>query len=585
MDSAVKPSPSKSNNNAPEWGSDLIALALRDLGYPYVCLVPGASYRGLHDSIVNFLGNSDPEMIICLHEEHAVAIAHGYAKVTGKPLPSLLHSNVGLLHASMTIFNAWCDRIPLVVVGATGPVDAEKRRPWIDWIHTSADQGAAVRGFVKWDDQPASAGAAVEALRRGAMIATTRPCGPVYINIDSAVQEGKLDENIKIAPADWYQPSRPNHPAPADLEDAKALIAAAKQPVLLCGRASRDIEAWDQRVAFAETIGAAVFGEYNSATTFPRSHPLYAATLDFTIRGTVPDALRHADLVISLDWTDLGGTLEQLWGRNQRPRVISVSNDQDIHRGWNMDYQRLAAADLRIGTTPESFVKAVIDSGLAKGASQRTSVVNTQREWTPLPPPEAGQRLRLSTVAGAFCDATRDMTVTLVSNPLGWPVAAVRCEHPLDYLGGNGGGGVGAGPGIAIGAALALRDHHPHRLPVAILGDGDFLMGCNAIWTAARHNIPLLIITANNRSYYNDEKHQELMANVRGRPVENKWIGQRLDDPPPDIAAIARAQGVDGRGPIETLDAFKAALDEGIAAVRAGKAFVIDVIVTAEYAQ
>ena len=139
-----------------QWGSDYLADVMRALGLEYVTLVPGASYRGLHDSLVNYLGNERPQLLLCLHEESAVAIAHGYAKVTGKAMAAAVHSNVGLMHATMAIFNAWCDRMPMVILGATGPVDAVKRRPWIDWIHTARDQGALVRGYTKWDDQPAS---------------------------------------------------------------------------------------------------------------------------------------------------------------------------------------------------------------------------------------------------------------------------------------------------------------------------------------------------------------------------------------------------------------------------------------------
>src|SRR5487761_1212729 len=174
------------------WGSDAVAMMLRELDLPYVALNPGASYRGLHDSLVNLLGNHQPQMLLCLHEEHAVAIAHGYAKVTGKPMGAIVHSNVGLMHATMAIFNAWCDRAPVLVLGATGPIDATRRRPWIEWIHTARDQGALIRNFTKWDDQPGSVGAAQEALLRASMIAQTEPKGPVYVNFDLALQEDEI---------------------------------------------------------------------------------------------------------------------------------------------------------------------------------------------------------------------------------------------------------------------------------------------------------------------------------------------------------------------------------------------------------
>ena len=178
--------------SAPAFGSDAIADVLRALELPWIALNPGASFRGLEDSLVNYLGNERPTMLVCLHEESAVAIAHGYAKVTGEPMAVAVHSNVGLMHASMAIFNAWCDRIPVIVIGATGPVDAPKRRPWIDWIHTARDQAALVRHFVKWDDQPASPAAVRESLLRAHALARTVPMAPVYIVLDAEMQEAPL---------------------------------------------------------------------------------------------------------------------------------------------------------------------------------------------------------------------------------------------------------------------------------------------------------------------------------------------------------------------------------------------------------
>ena len=216
--------PTSAGVNAPAFGSDVVAETLRALDIPYIALTPGASYRGLHDSIVNYLGNTTPQMLLCVHEETAVAIAHGYAKVTGKAIAAAVHSNVGLQHATMAMFNAWCDRMPVVVLGATGPVDAMHRRPWIDWIHTARDQGALVRGYTKWDDQPASAGAAREALLRGTWIANTAPQGPVYINLDAEMQEAKLAEPLPPIDAARYMPPVVTA-APADLvQEAAAML-------------------------------------------------------------------------------------------------------------------------------------------------------------------------------------------------------------------------------------------------------------------------------------------------------------------------------------------------------------------------
>src|SRR5262244_2035591 len=198
--------PNPAGTNAPGFGSDVVAETLRDLDIPYIALLPGASYRGLHDSLVNHLGNTKPQILLCLHEESAVAIAHGYAKVTGRAMAAAVHSNVGLMHATMAVFNAWCDRMPMVILGATGRVDSVKRRPWIEWIHTARDQGALVRGYTKWDDQPASPVAAREAVLRANWIANTAPRGPTYVNLDAEMQENKLADPIAAIDAKRFMP-------------------------------------------------------------------------------------------------------------------------------------------------------------------------------------------------------------------------------------------------------------------------------------------------------------------------------------------------------------------------------------------
>jgi len=244
--------------NAAGFGSDVVADALRATDIPYIALNPGASYRGFHDSLVNYLGNERPQMLLCLHEESAIAIAHGYAKVTGKAMAAAVHSNVGLMHGTMAIFNAWCDRMPMVILGATGPVDSVKRRPWIDWIHTARDQGALVRGYTKWDDQPASPLAAREAVLRANWIANTAPRGPTYVNLDAEMQESKLNEPVAAIDAKRFMPAI-DGAAPADrIKSAAELLQGAKHPVILAGRTSRDVDAWAARVGLAERLNALV---------------------------------------------------------------------------------------------------------------------------------------------------------------------------------------------------------------------------------------------------------------------------------------------------------------------------------------
>src|ERR1700740_2905430 len=219
--------PVPSQPSARVWGSDAIAAMLRELDIPYVALNPGSSYRGLHDSIVNYLGNTRPRMLLCLHEESAVALAHGYAKVTERPLAVIVHANVGLMHATMAIFNAWCDRVPMLILGATGPWDAARRRPWIDWINTASDQGALIRDYTKWDNQPGSVPAAYEALLRAVQMANTPPRGPTYVNLDAALQEAKVGALPPLPEVSRFQAPAPVQPEAAAIAKAAQLLSNA----------------------------------------------------------------------------------------------------------------------------------------------------------------------------------------------------------------------------------------------------------------------------------------------------------------------------------------------------------------------
>ena len=564
--------PTPAGANAPGFGSDIIADALSSLDIPYIALTPGASYRGLHDSIVNYLGNSKPQMLLCLHEEAAVAIAHGYAKVTGKAMVSAVHSNVGLMHATMAMFNAWCDRMPMVVLGATGPVDAVKRRPWIDWIHTARDQGALVREYTKWDDQPASPGAAREAILRGTWIANTFPQGPVYINFDAEVQEAKVSEPLPPIDVARYMPQISTAAPAEQVKQAAAMLKGAKQVLILAGRSSRDPEVWKARVALAEALNARVLSDLKIGASFPTDHPLYfGSPRAVTPKGV--EGLKDVDVVLSLDWVDLAGAL-RWFGPSPSAKVIQISLDHRIHNGWSMDHQGLPPVDLLLSADPDLVVPELVKE---IGTSTKPHAVPSPRKISDKEPPGFTNE----NIARALRKVLGDRPVTYTHLPLSWDDTWMPFRHPLDFVGSDGGGGVGGGPGISVGAALALKG--TGRLPIAICGDGDFLMGVTAVWTAVHYKIPLLFVIANNRSFYNDELHQERMARARNRPVENKWIGQRMSDPDVDIAAMGRAQGAVGFGPVTKPGDLAGVLQKAIAEVDAGGVAVVDVRVEPGY--
>jgi thiamine pyrophosphate-dependent acetolactate synthase large subunit-like protein len=556
------------------WGSDVVAAMLRAMDIPYISLVPGSSYRGLHDSIVNYLGNRAPQMVLTIHEETAIAIAHGYAKAADRMMASAVHANIGLLRAPMSIYNAWCDRAPVMILGATGPWDATKRRPWIDWIHTSSDQGGLIRNFTKWDNQPGSPLAAAEALLRGAQIARTAPRGPVYINLEVTMQEEKLGALPLLPDVARFAPPAAVMPAPDLVTAAAKLLSGAKNPVILAGRCSRSIDGWRARIALAEKLNAPVLSSIKLAAAFPTDHRLHPVPPYQALPREAGELIAAADVVLSLDWLDLAGTFKQAYGdKPVSAKVIHVSCDAHSHRGWSADHQGLPPADLYLLCETDAAVPLLLGACTPRAAS---GALPAPRQ---LPPPPDAVSLR--TVAIALEAATRGIDVCYTRFPLGWNGAYAQFRDPLAYIGHDGGAGVGSGPAMTIGAALALNGSG--RIAIGVMGDGDFLMGNTALWTAAHYKIPCLLLVCNNRSFYNDERHQGRMAVNRGRPEENRWIGLRIDEPEVDIAAMARSQGALGIGPVKQVSELLPAIAQGVAAVRAGQACVIDARVLPGY--
>lgn len=569
------------------WASDVTARTLRALGYRYIAMVPGSSFRGLQDSIVNVLGNKGPEIVMTLHEGQSVFIAQGYARAADHPMAVALHANVGLLNGSMGIYDAWCDRQPMLVIGATGPVDADKRRPWIDWVHTGRDQGAIVRGFVKWDDQPGSAEATVEALLRANQITRTEPCGPVYICLDAGVQEERLDRPVHVPDVARFAPPPPAPAAQKSIDALLRALRAAKRPIVLFGRGGRSQEAWDNRVKLVEACGVTVLTGLHAAAVFPTTHRQHVLPpMGEKVASAEADLIAAADLIVSFDWHDLAGFLRGRTGKAQTAEpvpaiVANVSLDPVIANGVSMDHQALPAVDIPMLADPDTVVAQLLAALDGEKLADRTldAAHWTQAAEAARARPR-GEKLTVQDLSWIVTDALSGEDVTFARLPFGWPAIACAFEHPMAFLGKDAGGTVGSGPGHTVGAALALKGSG--RLVTGIIGDGDFALGMQALWSAAHADAPVLVIVANNRSYFNDEVHQERVARERGRPVENKWIGQRID-PAVDNAAIARAQGFEAFGPLEGEAAVREALEKAAAVVKGGGRVLLDVVVKGGY--
>ncbi|HEV8583996.1 MAG TPA: thiamine pyrophosphate-dependent enzyme [Methylomirabilota bacterium] len=574
------------------YGSDLVVDLLRAVGISHVAINPGATYRGLHDSLVNY-GKGDPELILTLHEEIAVALAHGYAKAKGAPMAAAVHDIVGLQHASMAIFNAFCDRAPILVLGATGPMDTARRRPWIDWIHTALVQGTQVRDYVKLDDQPASVAAIPEAFLRAWRVARTEPLGPVYLCLDAGLQEEALERPVPVPDVARFQPAPPPHADPRAIDEAARRLVEARFPMIVVESLGRRPEATPVLCRLAERLAAPMVdlaSESEGRPSVPSAHPL-----DMT--GAHTEVVADADVVLALDVTNFLGALGQTDRAtravrlyNEAARVIAISLDDYAIRSWAHTYQSLVPVDLPIaadaGVVLPALLAAVEDrlKRDTRAAERRQRVERIaarhaalRAEWQATAKLERGlSPLAPSAFAAAIWDVIKDEDWVLANGTAkGW-ARRVWDWQPGRAYGGSGGAGLGYGLPAALGVTLAHRGSK--KICVNLQSDGDLLYVPSALYTAAHHRLPLLTITFNNRTYGNDEDHQEVVAKARGRPVENKVVGIRIDDPAPDFARLAEGFGVHAEGPIETAEAVGPALRRALAVVKDGRPALVDVM-------
>jgi thiamine pyrophosphate-dependent acetolactate synthase large subunit-like protein len=578
----------------PGYGSDLVVDLLRAAGVEYVALNPGATYRGLHDSLVNYGGNRAPELILTTHEEIAVGLAHGYAKASGAPMAAIVHDIVGLQHASMAIFNAFCDRAPVLVLGATGPMDATRRRPWIDWIHTALVQGTQVRDYVKLDDQPASVAALPEAFLRAWRVARTEPLGPVYLCLDAGLQEQALDHPVAVPDVARFRPPAPPHADPQALDEAARRLVEARYPVIVVESLGRRPEATAPLCRLAELLAAPLIdlaGESQGRPSVPGDHPLDMSDARLEV-------VREADVVLALDVTSflsgLGETdrsTREVRYLNEAARVIAISLDDYAFRSWAHTFQSLAPVDLPIAADAPralpALVAAVEDrlkgdrhAAPRQARAQRIAARHAalRAEWRTAVRAERGlSPLTPAALAAEVWEVIKDEDWILANGTAkGW-ARRLWDWRPERSYGGSGGAGLGYGLPAALGVTLAHRGSG--KVCVDLQSDGDLLYVVSGFYTAAHHRLPLLTVMFNNRTYGNDEAHQETVAKTRGRPVENKVVGIRIDEPAPDFARIAQGFGVHAEGPIDTTAAVGPALRRALRVVKdEGRPALVDVI-------
>ena len=572
------------------WGSDVMADVVRGLGYKYVSLNPGSSFRGLHDSLVNYCGN-EVEMIECPHEKIAVALAHGYAKASGEPMAVILHDLVGLLQGTMGVYYAYIDRVPVMIMGGSGPSVHDHRRPNIDWIHSANVQGEAVRNYTKWDHEPRSIASVPSIMSRAHRVAVSEPAGPVYIALDAGLQEAKLDSPIDISGlSKMAKVPSPVGPDPSALEALAEKLCASKRPVLIVGHAGRDPQAFYQLVELAELVGIGVI-DTGIRLSFPNQHPL---------ESTDTGALEKTDCLFFLDVKDMGKATQKL-DSISRTVVSRIPSDAAIIdlgfndlglSSWSEDYAELIPVDIQV--TADTSValpllleacKRIVGEDSHEVAARRqaykaelTELHNiTWERWRN----EAKARREMSPVstsrlASEVWEVVQDYDWVLTANTVAhWAKRTWDFDKPYRHPGVH----LGTATQIGISLGVALAHKGTGRLVVDLQPDGDLMFDAGALWVGAKYQLPLLVVMFNNRAYYNDWEHQERLAKQRGTPMERANIGMEIDGPAPDFAALARSFGWWAEGPITDPNLVQDAVRRAAEHVSStGKPALVDVV-------
>jgi len=568
-------------------GSDFMIDVIKTLDLEYMATNPASSFRSLHESLVNYGGNVKPELLTCMHEEAAVAMAHGYAKAAGKPMGAMVHGSVGLQHAAMAIYNAWVDRVPVMILAGNG-LDAAKRRPGTEWNHSVQDPAAIVRDFVKWDDYPMSLQHFAESTVRGYKIAMTPPMQPVLITADIDLQEDAIHEESLRIPK--LARSRPPQGDRAALAEAARWLAAAESPVIIADRCARGPEGVKLLVELAEALQAPVV-DLGGRMNFPMTHPL---SHNEARRALV----READVVLLLEVADPWGEFNSLsdphkelraLGRKDA-RVVNISMQDVSIRSNYQDFQRYLPVDLAINGDAQASLPALIEEVKRVIGDDRRHALAARGEK--LKDAYAKQKRRAREEATIGWDLVPVTTARLAAETWNaikaepWSLAvsdripwARRLWPATEYhhmLGGSGAQGVGYAAPAALGVALANKSKG--LFTVTFQPDGDLMYSPGVLWTAAYHKIPVLFVMHNNRAYHQEVMHLQRMASLHGRRPDQAWIGNIIDNPAIDYAKLAQAQGVWAEGPIEDPAKLGAALARAVAVVKRGEPALVDVV-------
>ena len=575
-------------------GGDYMVDVMRSLGIEYFAAIPGNTFMGVHESVVNYGMLTSPTLrtICCMHEEASVAMAHGYAKIEGKPMACMMHTAVGLQHGSMAIYNAYADRVPIFMM--TGAwLDVTRRAGEVAWTHSATDAPAMVRDYTKWDDTPGSLRHFGESAVRAYQYSMTPPYGPTLLAVDTLMQEDEIPGGAANAPP---IPKLVHASPPAGEEgavkEAAQLLVNAQHPMIYADRAARTSEGLKLIVELAELLQAPVW-DSQARFNFPWRHPLNQTrrSRELISRTDVLLMLESGNPFDVVTRRDRANNLHPVL--KEGAKVISISsvglapkgNYQVVQRYTsNIDLDMAADAQATLPLLIEEVkrqmpanAKSALDSRGKAFAEAHLNELNLSKynatfgwDSSPVSMPRLCQELY---------NVIKNEDWSLVSASAFqsyWPQQLWHADKHYQYIGHQGAYGIGYMSPAGLGAALANQKHG--RLSVSIVGDGDLMFGPGILWTAAHERIPLLYIVHNNHGYHQEIMQMQVIANRRQRGVDRMGIACDIVKPNIDFAGMARSLGVYAEGPIENPKNLGPALKRAIAVVKKGEPALIDVV-------
>lgn len=577
---AAAPAPARVDVNAPDkFGADYMVDVIKSLGIDYAASNPASSVRGLHESLLNYGGNTKPEWLTCLHEESSISMAHGYAKIEGKPMLVTAHGTVGLQHASMAIYNAWCDRVPIYMMIGTWS-DATLRSGYVEWTHSAQDCALMVRDFTKWDDEPVSLAHFGESAVRAYKIMMTPPMAPVLLVLDAILQESPINEKgLRVPKLSMTSPPAGD---PVAVNEAARMLVAAESPLIIAGRLARTETGTELLVELANLLNARVNDQRNRMN-FPSSNPL-------SVGGNVADA----DVILGLEVQDFYGATHRRRQPVFKPgtKTITISAMDLSTKSNYQDLGQYTEADLAIAADGEATLPSLIEACKKLITGDRRRVFDERRAKAEEAYKRAHEATRQAAMLGWNSSPLTPARVaaelwaqiqkedwSLVANDMffsGWCRRLWNPEKHYHYIGGSGGEGVGYGIGAAVGAALANKKYG--RLSINIQNDGDLNYAPGALWSATHHQIPLLTVMHNNRAYHQETMDIYEMAARANRGINRGHIGTTIRDPIIDYASMAKTYGMYGIGPIENPNDLGPAIKKALEVVKKGEPALIDTV-------